>query len=71
MLPLGGLDLGALHRLLSTRLGIPLSHPTLRRVHAESAGNPFAALEIGRALARRGIVRVTDGPLPVPDTLSG
>jgi ATP/maltotriose-dependent transcriptional regulator MalT len=71
VLPLGGLDLGALHRLLSTRLGIPLSHPALRRVHAESAGNPFVALEIGRALARRGIVRVTDGPLPVPDTLSG
>jgi DNA-binding CsgD family transcriptional regulator len=70
VLPLGGLSLGALHRLLSTRLGIPLSHPALRRVHAESAGNPFVALEIGRALARRGIVRVTDGPLPVPDTLS-
>ncbi len=70
VLPLGGLDLGALHRLLSTRLGIPLSHPALRRVHAESAGNPFVALEIGRALARRGIVRVTEGPLPVPDTLS-
>jgi DNA-binding CsgD family transcriptional regulator len=70
VLPLGGLDLGALHRLLTTRLGIPLSHPALRRVHRESAGNPFVALEIGRALARRGIVRVTDGPLPVPDTLS-
>ena len=71
VLPLGGLSLGALHRLLSTRLAIPLSHPALRRVHAESAGNPFVALEIGRALARRGIVRVNDGPLPVPDTLSG
>jgi hypothetical protein len=71
VLPLGGLDLGALHRLLSSQLDIPLSHPALRRVHAESAGNPFVALEIGRALARRGIVRVTDGPLPVPDTLSG
>ena len=70
VLPLGGLSLGALHRLLSTRLGIPLSHPALRRVHAESAGNPFVALEIGRALARRGIVRITEGPLPVPDTLS-
>ena len=71
VLPLGGLDIGALHRLLSTRLGIPLSHPALRRVHAESAGNPLVALEIGRALARRGMVRITDGPLPVPDTLSG
>jgi DNA-binding CsgD family transcriptional regulator len=69
VLPLGGLSLGALHRMLHTRLGMSLSHPALRRVHAESAGNPFIALEIGRALARRGITRVADGPLPVPDTL--
>ena len=70
-MPVGGLSLGALHRLLRTRLGMSLSHPALRRVHAESAGNPFIALEIGRALARRGITRVADGPLPIPDTLSG
>ena len=71
VVPVGGLSLGALHRLLRTRLGMSLSHPALRRVHAESAGNPFIALEIGRALARRGITRVADGPLPIPDTLSG
>ncbi len=71
VLPVGGLSLGALHRLLRTRLSMPLSHPALRRINAESAGNPFIALEIGRALARRGITRVADGPLPIPDTLSG
>jgi DNA-binding CsgD family transcriptional regulator len=71
VLPVSGLSLGALHRLLSSRLDIPLSRPALRRVHTESAGNPFIALEIGRALARRGIIRVGDGPLPVPDTLDG
>ncbi len=71
VLPIGGLSFTALYRLLSTQPGIPLSHPALRRIHAESAGNPLAALEIGRALARRGIARVADGPLPVPDTLSG
>jgi len=67
----GGLSLGALHHLVRTELDLSLSHPTLRRVHAESAGNPFMALEIGRALARRGLTRVGTGPLPVPATVSG
>src|SRR5579859_3468886 len=71
MLPLGGLSLGALHHMLRTRLGVSFSHPTLRRVHAESAGNPFIALEIGRAMMRRGITRLAGGALPVPDTLGG
>ena len=71
VLSLGGLSLGALHHLLRTRLDMSFSHPTLRRIDAESAGNPFIALEIGRALARRGITRLASGPLPVPDTLAG
>ncbi|HEV2452560.1 MAG TPA: AAA family ATPase [Streptosporangiaceae bacterium] len=68
---LGGLSLGALHHLLRTRLGVSFSHPTLRRVHAESAGNPFIALEIVRTMRRRGITRLASGPLPVPDTVGG
>lgn len=71
LLPVGGLSLGALHHLLQSRLDLSLSSPTLRRIHAESGGNPFIALEIGRALARRGISRVASGPLPVPGTLGG
>lgn len=71
LLPLGGLSLGALHHLLRARLDLSLSALTLRRVHAESDGNPFVALEIGRALARRDLARVGGGPLPVPDTLGG
>jgi DNA-binding CsgD family transcriptional regulator/Tfp pilus assembly protein PilF len=71
VLPLGGLSLGALHRMLRSRLNQSFSHPTLRRIHADSAGNPFVALEIARALIRRGITRVASGPLPVPDTLTG
>ncbi|HEY3906687.1 MAG TPA: AAA family ATPase [Streptosporangiaceae bacterium] len=71
IVPVGGLSLGALHHLLRTELDLSLSHPTLRRVHAESAGNPFMAMEIGRALARRGLTRVGSGPLPVPATVSG
>lgn len=71
VLPLGGLSLGALHHLLRTRLDVSFSHPTLRRVHDQSGGNPFIALEIGRAMRRRGITRLDGGPLPVPDTVAG
>jgi DNA-binding CsgD family transcriptional regulator len=71
LLPVGGLSLGALHRLLRTRLGTSFSHPTLRRIEAGSGGNPFIALEIGRALDRRGMTSVGTAALPVPDTLSG
>jgi DNA-binding CsgD family transcriptional regulator/Tfp pilus assembly protein PilF len=71
VLSLAGLSVGALHHLLRTRLDMSFSHPTLRRIEAESAGNPFIALEIGRALARRGITRLASGPLPVPVTLAG
>lgn len=71
LLPVGGLNLGALHRMLRARLGISFSRSTLRRVEAESGGNPFIALEIGRALARRGVTTTGTAALPVPDTLSG
>ena len=68
VLPVGGLSLGALHHLLGTRLGISLPRTTLRKIHADSAGNPFAALEIGRALRRRGAGG--SGALPVPRSLN-
>jgi DNA-binding CsgD family transcriptional regulator/tetratricopeptide (TPR) repeat protein len=71
LLPVGGLSIGALHRLLRARLGESFSHPTLRRIETESGGNPFVALELGRALVRRGISRVGTNAMPVPDTLSG
>lgn len=71
LLPVGGLSAGALHRMLRTRLGTSFSHPTLRRIEAGSGGNPFVALEIGRALARRGLTAAGSGPLPVPATLAG
>ena len=71
VLPVGGLSLGALHRMLRTTLDQSFSHPTLRRIHDDSGGNPLVALEIARALLRRGMTRVASGPLPVPDTLTG
>jgi DNA-binding CsgD family transcriptional regulator len=64
----GALTLGALGRILQ-RLGTVLPRPVLRRLHAVSGGNPFYALEIARALERRG-ERVAPGePLPVPENL--
>ena len=66
---LGPLSLRELHELLFTRLRVDLHGPTLRRLREASGGNPFFALEIGRALVRSG----TDPPpaetLPVPETL--
>ncbi len=70
LVAVGGLSLGALHRMLRTRLGVSFSHPALRRIEAGSGGNPFIALEIGRALIRRGMGGGPAAELPVPDTLS-
>lgn len=49
-LHLGPLSLGALHELLRTRLGASFPRPTLRRISELSAGNPFHALELARAV---------------------
>ncbi|MGI8606317.1 MAG: ATP-binding protein, partial [Gaiellaceae bacterium] len=66
---LGPLSLGALQRLLHERLALALPRPALARVHAASGGNPFFALEIGRALKRDGRSVSPSEPLPVPRTL--
>lgn len=68
-LRLGPLSLGALHELLSTRLGASFARPTLRRLHDASGGNPFYALEIGRALQQRGGRVELGGALPVSEDL--
>ena len=71
LLPVGGLSIGALHRLLRVRLGSSFSQPELRQIAADSGGNPFIALEIGRALARRDPPGLAATAMPVPDTLRG
>ena len=58
------LSMGAVHRLLHARLGLVLTRPALRRVHEASAGNPFYALELGRAAEP-----ATGEPPPVPEPL--
>ena len=65
-LVVGPLTAGALHRLLRNRLDRPFPRQTLLRIHERSAGNPFFALELARALPPD-----TDPfqPLPVPETI--
>jgi DNA-binding CsgD family transcriptional regulator len=53
-LRVGPLSLDAVHRLLRDRLGVAFPRPTLQQLHATSGGNPFFALELARALERRG-----------------
>jgi len=49
-LPVAPLSVGAIHRLLWGRLSLNLARPVLVRVHEAVGGNPFFALEVGRAL---------------------
>jgi DNA-binding CsgD family transcriptional regulator len=58
-LVIGPLSVGALHRLLRDRLGRPFARQTLLRIHDQSGGSPFYALQ----LAAR--------PAAVPETLEG
>jgi DNA-binding CsgD family transcriptional regulator len=66
VLLLGPLSVGALHRLLRDRLGRSFPRQTLLRIHEQSGGNPFFALEIARATGED----IEQGePLPVPASL--
>ena len=63
---MGPLALNDLGGVLREQLGLRLSRPRLAELHAASGGNPFYALEIGRALLDGDALQ--DGePLPVPD----
>jgi DNA-binding CsgD family transcriptional regulator len=68
-LVVGPLALGAVHRLLNSRLDLVLPRPALRVVHEVSGGNPFFSLELGRALQAHEAVLSPGEPLPVPDRL--
>jgi DNA-binding CsgD family transcriptional regulator len=65
-LRVGPLTLAAVHELLRTRLGVTPSRPTLVRLYQAAGGNPFFALELGRALLEQGREPALDEPLPVP-----
>ena len=47
---IGPLSLGGLHALISSRLGRSFPRPTMVRIAEISAGNPFYALELARAI---------------------
>ena len=66
---LGRLSIGATHELLRTRLGAAFPRPVLRRIWETSAGNPFFALELARALQRRGGTIDPGEALPIPANL--
>ena len=65
---LGPLSVGALHRILRTQLGSAPRRPMLVRLHELAGGNPFYALEIARALQRRGDAAAGE-ELPLPARL--
>lgn len=56
----------AIRALLAAHLGLELSRRDADRVARHAAGNPFVALEVGRAIQAEGLP-APDTPLPVPD----
>ncbi len=63
------LSLGALQSVLHSATGASFSRPTLLRIHEISAGNPFYAIELGRAIVAHGAVLRPGEDLPVPSSL--
>ena len=64
-----GLSVTELERLIGNVLEMELPPSTLKRLHRTSGGNPFFAIEIARAMQRRG-KSVDQRELPLPDSLS-
>ena len=68
-LPIGPLNLEALHKVMSIRLERSLPRGTLLRVARASGGNPFFALEIARQLRRVGGGLAPGQAVPIPESL--
>jgi DNA-binding CsgD family transcriptional regulator/TolA-binding protein len=68
-LPLEPLPLEAVERLLQSRLGAGLAQPLISQLYETSGGNPFFALELGRARLLRGPSAEPAEAWPVPDSL--
>jgi DNA-binding CsgD family transcriptional regulator len=67
-LPIVPLSVGVIHRLLWGRFGIAVPRPVIMRVHGISGGNPFFALELGRALVD-GSIRSAEVDVELPESL--
>jgi DNA-binding CsgD family transcriptional regulator len=68
-LAVDSLSLGALQRLVRSRLGSSLPRPVLLRIQEVTAGNPFFTLEVARALLQRRTGLEPGQVIPVPDNL--
>jgi DNA-binding CsgD family transcriptional regulator len=68
-LAVDSLSLGALQRLVRSRLGSSLPRPVLLRIQEATAGNPFFTLEVARALLQRRTGLEPGQVIPVPDNL--
>lgn len=66
---LAPMSMADVDRLLAVVLGLELPPSVLTRLYRTSGGNAFYAVEIGRALQRRGDVQ-SGAVLAIPDTLS-
>src|SRR5918994_1133794 len=67
---IGPLDVRSLDGLLRAQLGRQFLRPALVELQRVSGGNPFFALELGRALLTRDVSPAPGEPLPVPATLN-
>jgi DNA-binding CsgD family transcriptional regulator len=56
----------ALHQLVRERFGLTPSRPGLLRLHHETGGNPYIALQVVRVVIDEGVDLSEPGPLPVP-----
>jgi DNA-binding CsgD family transcriptional regulator len=68
-LTVGPITLNDTGELLSSELSTRFPRSVLTRIHETSGGNPFLALEVGRALLRRGMDREPRVNPPVPSVL--
>jgi DNA-binding CsgD family transcriptional regulator len=64
---IGPLSVGALHAVISERLGRSVSRPAMVRIRDASGGNPFYAIELARALD----ARAPSTTMGLPNTLAG
>ncbi|WP_176561901.1 AAA family ATPase [Mycolicibacterium palauense] len=68
-LEVGPLSLGGLHAVLRERLRRSFPRPTMARIAEASGGNPFYALELGRAMLGGGAGDAAADAVPLPGTL--
>jgi len=68
-LHVGPLSVGAIQHLLADRLDLTLPRTALLYLHETARGNPFFAIELGRALVEADSLPGPGEPLPVPGDL--